>query len=171
MFVINTNTSTVAARWTIQTYYVIAWNLLSTNEILESRYVSERHITSYLWTVKYAFKRCNLTKLWADILLKFRWQIERASLGFRLGPGFTSTSPLRDTRRQKKKENGINKRVEKKMVEESKIETRNCLLFFDALSMRKNKTLNSDKNKNILLAETKQHSILLYKCYFWSLKW
>ena len=37
------------------------------------------------------------------------------------------------------------------MVEENKIESRNGLLFFDVLSLRKNKTLNIDKNKNILL--------------------
>ena len=45
------------------------------------------------------------------------------------------------------------------MVEENKIETRNCLLFFDTLSLRKNKTLNKDKNKNILLTEIKEHAI------------
>ena len=45
------------------------------------------------------------------------------------------------------------------MVEENKIETRNCLLFFDTLSLRKNKTLNKDKNKNIFLPEIKEHAI------------
>ena len=62
-------------------------------------------------------------------------------------------SPLRGTRRlKKKKKNGISK-----VVEENKIETRNCLLFFDTLSFRKNKTLNSDTNKT----EIKEHATLL----------
>ena len=47
------------------------------------------------------------------------------------------------------------------MVEENKIKTRNCLPFFDTLSLRKNKTLNSDTNKNILLTEIKEHATLL----------
>ena len=45
------------------------------------------------------------------------------------------------------------------MVEENKTETRNCLLFFDTLSLIKNETLNSGKNKNILLTEIKEHAI------------
>ena len=63
-------------------------------------------------------------------------------------------SPLRDTRRLKKKANGI-----AKMVEENKVETRNCLFVFDTLSLRKNKALNSEKNKSILLTEIKDHAI------------
>ena len=47
------------------------------------------------------------------------------------------------------------------MVGENKIETRNCLLLFDTLFLRKNKTLNTDKNKNILLTEMKEHAILV----------
>ena len=43
------------------------------------------------------------------------------------------------------------------MVEENKIETRNCLLFFDTLSLIKDKTLNGNKN-NILLIEIKEHA-------------
>ena len=31
--------------------------------------------------------------------------------------------------------------------------------YIDTLSLRKNKTLKSDKNKNILLAEIKEHAI------------
>ena len=86
-------------------------------------------------TIIYAFKRYNLAKL---------------------GPGFTSTSPLRDTRRlqKKKKTNGINK-----MVEENKIKTRNCLLFFYTIFLRKNNTLNSDKKKKNLLTKIKEHAI------------
>ena len=59
---------------------------------------------SNLWTVTYAFKICNLAKFWADVLLRFQWQIERASLGLGLAPGFTSTSPLRNTSRLKKRQ-------------------------------------------------------------------
>ena len=49
----------------------------------ESRWVSDRHITSKLWTVIYACKRDNFIKLCAEIL----WQIEKLweELGF--GPG------------------------------------------------------------------------------------
>ena len=36
-------------------------------------------------------------------MLRFQWQIERALFSLRLGPGFTSTSPLKDTRGLKKK--------------------------------------------------------------------
>ena len=42
-----------------------------------------------------------------------------------------------------KKTNGINK-----ILEKNKIEIRNCQLFLET-SLRKNKALNSDKNKNI----------------------
>ena len=59
---------------------------------------------SNLWTVTYAFKICNLAKLRADILLRFQWQIKRASLGLGLALGFTSTSPLRNTSRLKKRQ-------------------------------------------------------------------
>ena len=46
------------------------------------------------------------------------------------------------------------------MVEENKIKTSNCLLFFDTLSLRKNKALNSEKkNKSIVLTEIKDHTI------------
>ena len=56
---------------------------------------------SNLWTLTNAFMRCNLAKLWADILLRFQWQIERASFSLRLDSGFTSTLPLRDKIKQK----------------------------------------------------------------------
>ena len=45
------------------------------------------------------------------------------------------------------------------MVEENKTETRKCFLFFETLSLRKNKTMNKHKNKNILLTEIKEHAI------------
>ena len=45
------------------------------------------------------------------------------------------------------------------MVQENKIETRSCLLIFDALSLIENKTLNSNKNKNILLTEIKEDAL------------
>ena len=45
------------------------------------------------------------------------------------------------------------------MVEENKIKTRNCLLFFDTLSFRKSNTLNSDKNKKNLLTKIKEHAM------------
>ena len=45
------------------------------------------------------------------------------------------------------------------MVENNKIETRNCLLIFDTLFLRKNETLNIHKNKNILLSKIKEHDI------------
>ena len=80
--------------------------------------------------------------------LSFQWQIEKASFGL-----------LRDTRRLKKNTNGINKMMEEKMVEENKIEIRRCLLFFYTLFLIKNKTLNSNKNKNILLTGNKEHTI------------
>ena len=127
----------LTVRWMIRTYLVIAWNLIGYS-------LSHYHPMEY-WnqdmsqrgrlcqTVTYAFKRYNLAKL---------------------GPGFTSTSPLRDTRRLKKKTNGINK-----MVEENKIKTWNCLLFFDTLFLRKNNTLNGDKNKKNLLTKIKEHAI------------
>ena len=116
-----------------------------------------------LWTVTYAFKRCNLAKFSADILFKFQQQIKRVSFSLWLSPGFTSTSPLKDTRRLKKRTNEIHK-----MVEENKIETRNCLLFFDTLSFRKNKTLNSVK---IRISYWQKLRSMLYKCYFCILKW
>ena len=88
-----------------------------------------------------------------DILLRFQWQTERASFGFRLVLGLPQGIAMRCWKTEKKT-NGIYK-----IVEENKIETRNCLLFFDTLSMRKNKTLNKDKNKNIFLPEIKEHAI------------
>ena len=39
------------------------------------------------------------------------------------------------------------------MVKENKNETRNCILFFGTLSLGKNKSLNSDKNKQNPLTE------------------
>ena len=45
------------------------------------------------------------------------------------------------------------------MVQENKKEKRSCLLFFDALSLIKNKTLNSNKDKNILLTEIKEDAL------------
>ena len=47
------------------------------------------------------------------------------------------------------------------MVEENKIETRNCLSIFDTLPVRKNKNLNSNKNKYISLTEIKEHAKLV----------
>ena len=47
------------------------------------------------------------------------------------------------------------------MMEENKIEIRKCLLFFNTLPLRNNKTLKSDKNKNVLLTEFKEHAILV----------
>ena len=85
-------------------------------------------------------------------MLRFQWQIERALFDLWLGPRFTSMSPLKDTRRLKKK-----RKWNYEMVEENKIETRNCLLFFDTLSLIKDKTLNGNKN-NILLIEIKEHA-------------
>ena len=49
--------------------------------------------------------------------------------------------------------------MKEKMVEENEIKIRDCLLFSDTLSLMKNKTLSSDKNKNILLTEVKEHAI------------
>ena len=45
------------------------------------------------------------------------------------------------------------------MVEENKIKTRSCLLFFDTLFLIKNKALISNKSKNILWTEIKEHAI------------
>ena len=61
-----------------------------------------------------------------------------------------------DTRRLLKKANRITK-----IAEENKIETRNCLMFLETLSQRKNKTLNNGRNKNILLTKIKEHAILV----------
>ena len=61
-----------------------------------------------------------------------------------------------DTRRLLKKANRITK-----IAEENKMETRNCLMFLETLSQRKNKTLNSGRNKNILLTKIKEHAILV----------
>ena len=61
-----------------------------------------------------------------------------------------------DTRRLFKKASGITK-----VAEENNIETRKCLMFLETLSQRKNKTLNSGRNKNILLTKVKEHAILV----------
>ena len=61
-----------------------------------------------------------------------------------------------DTRRLLKKANRITK-----IAEENKIETRNCLMFLETLSQRKNKTLNNGRNKNILLTKIKENAILV----------
>lgn len=60
-----------------------------------------------------------------------------------------------DTRRLFKKASGITK-----IAEENNIETRKCLMFLET-SQRKNKTLNSGRNKNILLTKVKEHAILV----------
>ena len=57
--------------------------LLSSNGVLESRYISERQIMSNL-IITYTFKRCNWAKLRAEILLRSHRQIEKASFGLRL---------------------------------------------------------------------------------------
>ena len=51
-------------------------NSSSTLVVEESRYVSDKQIISYLWSMIYAFKRNNLVYPWADIMLRFQWQIK-----------------------------------------------------------------------------------------------
>ena len=45
-----------------------------------------------------------LGEIMSRYTVKVQWQIEIASFGLQLSPGFTSTSPLRDTRRLKKRQ-------------------------------------------------------------------
>ena len=49
--------------------------------IVESIYVSERNIKSYLYIEICDFDYVSFEKLWADKLLRFRWQTKR-DLGF-----------------------------------------------------------------------------------------
>ena len=55
------------------------------------RKVSDKQILSNLCRALYTSNSENLTKLWAEMILKFQWQKER--LVHWPGPGFTSTSP------------------------------------------------------------------------------
>ena len=57
--------------------------------------VSDRHITSKLWTVIHARKGDNFNKLCAEMLFRLQWQIEKLSQELGFGPGFFSISPLR----------------------------------------------------------------------------
>ena len=81
-----------------------------------------------------------------NILLKFQ-----ASFGLQLGPRFTSTSPLKDTKRLKKRQNKLIKWWRK-------INWKQGTACCYALSLIKNKTLTCGKSKNILLTEIKEYT-------------
>ena len=66
--------------------------MLSSGEVLESRYVSDIQIISNLWIAVYAYSRNIFTQLCADILFKFQWQIGKVLSEVYLGPGLNSTS-------------------------------------------------------------------------------
>ena len=59
----------------------------------ESRWVSDRHITTKLWRLIYAPKRDNLKKLCEEMLLRLQWQTENPWQAFGLGPGFFFSVP------------------------------------------------------------------------------
>ena len=77
---------------------------------LKFKYVSERHTISNLCTAKYAFKSCTLAKIWAEMLLRFQWQMVKSFLKLRVGPGLVSISPCKSSFREKKR----NKKCENK---------------------------------------------------------
>ena len=79
-----------------------------------------------------------------------------------LGPGFTSTSPLRDTGRLEKSTNGIDK-----MMEENKIETRNWLLFLIHYPWTRIRHWTMSKIRIFYWQKLRRCCI----SYFFSLKW
>ena len=121
---------------------------------------------SNLWTVTYAFRRCNLEKLSADILLRFQWQLERASFGLRLGPGFTSTSPLRNTKKLKKKTNKVNNVVKEKIWRkiQPKQGTTRCFLIHCLWEKIRHWTVTKIK-----ISYWQKLRSMLYKCYLCSI--
>ena len=67
---------------------------MSSVDVSELRYVLERQRISQLWIKNFTVKREILVKLWAEIMLKFQWQIETLSPEIGFGPEFVSTSLL-----------------------------------------------------------------------------
>ena len=63
-------------------------------KMLESKYVSDRHIMLKLCREVYTFKSETFEILWAEILFKFEWHTERFSQEFDLDPGLSSMSSL-----------------------------------------------------------------------------
>ena len=75
---------------------------------------SKKKIMSKLWITSYAFKRVNLTWLWADIQFRLKWHIDNLSWAVRVRPEFTSTSPLNNTNRLCNQKNCLAKTYHKK---------------------------------------------------------
>ena len=63
--------------------------------MLESKYISDKHIMPKLCREVYAFKSQICEKLWAEILFKFQLHAEKLPKEFDLGPGLSSMSPLK----------------------------------------------------------------------------
>ena len=82
--IINTNTSTFSVRGMVT----------FAPDVLESRYVSDKHIISGLCMELCAINSDTLIKLWAAMLFKFQWQMLSFWKQLSFGPGFSSISPL-----------------------------------------------------------------------------
>ena len=67
---------------------------MSSVDVSELRYVLERQRISQLWIKNFTVKREILVKVWAEIMLKFQWQIETLYPEIGFGPEFVSTSLL-----------------------------------------------------------------------------
>ena len=63
--------------------------------MLESKYVSDKHIMSNICREVYAFKSETFEKLWDEMLFKFRRHTEKFSQEIDFGPGLSSMSPLK----------------------------------------------------------------------------
>ena len=62
--------------------------------MLESKYVSDKHIMLKLCREVYAFKSEIFKKLWAEMLSKFQLNTGKLSHEFTLGLGLSFISPL-----------------------------------------------------------------------------
>ena len=70
------------------------FKFLSSVNVSELRYVSERQIISKLWTKTQVVRREIFVKIQAKILFKFQQQIEKLGPQIGFEPGFVSILPL-----------------------------------------------------------------------------
>ena len=105
---------------------------------LEFKYVPERYTISNLCTAKYAFKRCTLTKLWAEMLFRFQLQMVQWLFKLRLGPGLVSLFKLKDNSFREKN----NKKLENKYTKKHSFDLSKSWKekYFDSITYENLKT-------------------------------
>ena len=66
---------------------------MSLAAVSEFKNVSQTQLISKLWIRLFAVNKDTFVLLWAEMLFKFQWHIEKDSLKLDLGPGLISISP------------------------------------------------------------------------------